>query len=262
MLEQHKSFLAEHRHMVSEDGRSTEVVIVTQDLSQLASYPRSLVASTYRTTKMDIIGASKSFRVDVYEGAVTGNKPPVKQRVRQIPGKYKADIYKYYKSQTLSESANHGDESRTDDRINILKSKWLRVGFPFLIVFCLYIVYKGMSALGSFYGSSDDMASTQQPMQQQGDAPTRAPQRVRHWFDGMSISISFNMGTHPRNIVYRLAFAGPAGSVTMGTNELYRLGYSIEPIDACLVRLVGHGDSRLVMCPGPDTGKRDSIFDI
>ncbi|QIB67454.1 hypothetical protein G3T16_20745 [Kineobactrum salinum] len=44
MLEQHKSFLAEHRHMVSEDGRSTEVVIVTQDLSQLASYPRSLVA--------------------------------------------------------------------------------------------------------------------------------------------------------------------------------------------------------------------------
>ena len=52
----HLEFLAEHRHLVGENGRSTEIIIATQDLSQVATFARNLIASTFRTVKLDVVG--------------------------------------------------------------------------------------------------------------------------------------------------------------------------------------------------------------
>ncbi len=45
--EHFKAFLAEHRHMVDSDGRSTDICLVTQDLSQLAAFPRQLIEKPF-----------------------------------------------------------------------------------------------------------------------------------------------------------------------------------------------------------------------
>ncbi|MDO3651318.1 zonular occludens toxin domain-containing protein, partial [Nocardia mangyaensis] len=61
----HLEFIAEHRHLVGESGRSTEIVLATQDLTQIAVFARNLVDKTYRMTKLDAVGQSKRFRIDI-----------------------------------------------------------------------------------------------------------------------------------------------------------------------------------------------------
>ena len=101
------------------------VVLVTQDLSQISAWARDLVDKTYRTTKLDAVGANKRFRIDIYQGCVTGQKPPQSQRLRQLFDKYEVRFYDYYKSATHSETGEVGDESRADKRATIWKSPLL-----------------------------------------------------------------------------------------------------------------------------------------
>lgn len=111
----HQSFLAEHRHRVGENGKSMEIVLVTQDLNQIANFVRTLIETTFRVSKLSALGAEKRYRVDVYSGPVTGHNPPVHKRDREIFGKFTKDIYKYYQSHTQS-STGAGDEERIDKR--------------------------------------------------------------------------------------------------------------------------------------------------
>ncbi|WP_347506580.1 zonular occludens toxin domain-containing protein [Pseudomonas anguilliseptica] len=111
-----KSLLAEHRHRVDASGRSMRVVLVTQDLSQLAAWVRILVEQTYKMTKLTAIGATKKYRVDIYLGAPTGQNIPKSKLIRQTFGQYKKEIYRYYSSATQSATGTVGDESKADKR--------------------------------------------------------------------------------------------------------------------------------------------------
>lgn len=96
--DQYKSFLAEHRHLVGENGLATEIVFVTQDLSQIANFTRSPIETTFRVTKLTNLGLKNHYRVDVYYGAATGASPPISKRASEIQGKFKKEIYALYKS--------------------------------------------------------------------------------------------------------------------------------------------------------------------
>lgn len=146
-----KEFLAEHGHNVDEFGNTTRVVLVSQDLSQIAAFARELVAMTYRMTKLDSVGADSRFRVDIYRGAVTGQRPPKSQLTRSVFDKYEADVWKYYKSSTKSQTGEVGNESRADQRANIWKSPWLIASFvapvvaiPFLLWYIVSLFFGGM----------------------------------------------------------------------------------------------------------------------
>jgi len=117
-----KSLLAEHRHRVDDKGRSMRIVLVTQDLSQLAAWVRILVEQTYKMTKLTAIGSTKKFRVDIYMGAPTGNSIPKSKLIRQTYGQYKKEIYRYYSSATQSATGSVGDESKADKRGTIWRS--------------------------------------------------------------------------------------------------------------------------------------------
>lgn len=117
-----KELFAEHGHRVDDLDRSMRIILVTQDLSQIAAWVRSLVEQTYRVVKRVNMGLSKHYRVDIYDGYVTGQSPPKSKLVRQISGKYKKEVYKYYRSATLSKTGTVGDESKADNRGNALKS--------------------------------------------------------------------------------------------------------------------------------------------
>ena len=131
-----KEFLAEHGHLVDENGNTTRVVLVSQDLSQIAAFARDLVSVTYRSTKLDAVGAESRFRVDIYQGAVTGQRPPKSQLLRSTYDKYESQFYDYYKSSTKSMTGEVGDESRADKRSNIWTSKafiGMLIGSVFMI---------------------------------------------------------------------------------------------------------------------------------
>ena len=124
----YKSLLAEHRHRVDAEGRAMQIVLVTQDLAQIAAFARQLVEQTFHHTKLAHLGASSSYRIDVFYGAITGAVPPKQNRIREIFGKYKPEIFKLYQSHTMSEKSGSGaDEKKLDGRGEMWKrpSIWL-----------------------------------------------------------------------------------------------------------------------------------------
>ncbi len=133
--EDHKSFLAEHRHRVGTDGRSTDIIFVTQDLSQIAAFARALVDKTYITQKFDALGAKNRAKINMYQGAVTGQKGPQSQHIRTSTVKYSPEYFRFYKSHTKSETGGAGIEVGGDSRASIWKSPfWLALGVGLFVV--------------------------------------------------------------------------------------------------------------------------------
>lgn len=149
-----KALLAEHRHRVDDKGRSMRIVLVTQDLSQVAAWVRILVEQTYKMTKLTAVGSKKKFRVDIYQGAPTGQHPPKSRLIRQLYGQYKPAVYRYYSSATQSATGNVGDESKADDRGNLLKSPFMIFAavapiilIPFLIWYIVGLFTGGLGLI-------------------------------------------------------------------------------------------------------------------
>jgi len=115
---QDKALLAEHRHRVDGKGQSMRVVLVTQDLAQIASWVKLLVETTYRMRKL----SKKAFMVDIYRGAVTGPRPSKAALLRQTAGSFKPEVFRYYQSATQSANGAVGDESKADGRGSLLRS--------------------------------------------------------------------------------------------------------------------------------------------
>jgi zona occludens toxin len=138
-----KQLFSMHGHMVDAAGNSMQIVFVTQDLGNVAKFARGLVENTFVTTKLSFVGLGKTFRVDVYHGMVTGCTPNPKKALRQLGGRYRPDIYKLYKSHTLSESSTLGaNETKLDSRANIFRRPVFIagiVGCPVLIWWSLHV---------------------------------------------------------------------------------------------------------------------------
>ena len=247
MAEAHKSFLAEHRHMVGADGYSTEIVLVTQDLSQIAAYPRSLVETTYRAVKLNMIGQSKKFRIDVFQGAATGNNPPKKDRLRQLYSSYKPDIYKYYQSQTMSENEGHGSEDNTDKRVNILTSPWLRIGAPIGLVLALVFIFYAVGRVSDMYSGKSEKAAVVDGLAGGVISAPVVKKKHSHFYAGMNPYIAWNMGKYPY-VDYKLGFSDKGHSVVLTPATLGKMGYRLIGYGQCFVQLIGYGDTLNVYC--------------
>lgn len=145
------TLFAEHGHRVDAEGRMMQIVLVTQDLSQIAAFARSLVERTVVVTKLTVAGSDKRFRVDVYAGAVTGLKPPVSKRISEEYGTYDPDVFACYVSRTMQEgSSAKVDESTLSKRGSFARNFYVRWGLPVAAVALVFGVWK---ALGFFYRS-------------------------------------------------------------------------------------------------------------
>ena len=124
-----KKLLAEHRHMVDAAGDSMQIVIVVQDLGNLGAFAVRMVEKTFNHTKLTTLGLDKQYRIDIYEGAVKGPNYPTSNRVRDILGSYKPEVYRFYKSHMYSAAAKSGaNEKALDRRGNIFRRPILIVG--------------------------------------------------------------------------------------------------------------------------------------
>lgn len=154
-----KQFFTKHRHSVGKDGKTSEIVLMTQDAGQLASWVRTLVDSQYNHVKLDKHGLKKNFRVDIYDGAHTGNNIPDRFLVKSATGRYKSEVFRFYKSHTQNKSNfESGLEQKVDDRagfLHVYRNAILAlIALPFLIWF-------SYSSLMSVFGGSDREGSNQ-----------------------------------------------------------------------------------------------------
>lgn len=165
-LKTDKSLLAEHRHRVDDKNNSMRFVLVTQDLAQISSWVRLLIENTYRIRKM----SKRAYKVEIYNGYVTGDSPPKSKLVRTTGGTFKKDIYGHYKSATQSSTGEVGDESSADGRASYLRSYglWAFLGGGFL---CLII---GIYFVSAFL-SREKTDSKQAPQAVQHIAPRAKP---------------------------------------------------------------------------------------
>lgn len=136
-----KHLIAEHRHMLDSTGRSVSIVLVTQDLADIGTFARNKVASTLHHVKLDHVGASNRFRVDIYRGSVTGGEPPEGRKLRSIYGTYKPEVYRCYKSHTMAQGeVRNVDESGMDTRGVIWRRPLIWVGALFAIAAPIWAV--------------------------------------------------------------------------------------------------------------------------
>ncbi len=126
-------FFTMHRHSVGADGVSMDIVIVCQNLSQVAAFIRDLVETTFVFEKLVAIGQEKRFRCDVWKGPVTGRKPPG-QPLRQTFGEYDPAVFPLYVSQTQSVTGGHGSEARIDARANVLRGGRVKMAIAALVL--------------------------------------------------------------------------------------------------------------------------------
>lgn len=133
------TLFAEHGHRVDADGRMMQIVLVTQDLSQIAAFARSLVERTLVVTKLTVVGSSSRYRIDVYSGNVTGLKPPVSKRIGEEFGTYDKGIFACYVSRTMAEgSSSEVDESNMSSRGTLWRNPLIRYGMPAALI-CLIV---------------------------------------------------------------------------------------------------------------------------
>jgi len=155
----HKSFLAEHRHRVGDDGKTIEIVLVTQDLTQISNFARILVERTYCVFKLKEVGATNRYRVDIYAGIRSSGKGG--QLINQKFGKYDAKYFALYKSHTKSDAV--GVEEEADTRGTVFNAAVVRFGIPggiALFLFCCWGVWR---VWGNMFFGGEGVAEAAEP---------------------------------------------------------------------------------------------------
>lgn len=273
VLMQHKSFLAEHRHMVGDNGLSTEIVLVTQDLGQISSFARNLVENTFNVTKLSKVGLDKRFRVDVYFGPVTGAIPPKAKREREIHGAFKPEIHALYKSHTMSKTGKAGNESRTDGRFNILKGGMVKGTvlslFIVLPVSVLFLIFAWNHIFGGNQSKPEHLIAPQ--MQQQSiqvssavqAAPVAEPKRQKEVdvLAGFRLYIAaYRPERGPASYIFR---AYNNSALRLEVQDMKRLGYLVAPINDCMALLkIGNLAPRPITCMEREETRSDSLIDL
>jgi zona occludens toxin len=136
------SFIKEHRHHLSDDGREMDIVLVTQVLDDICNSVRGMVETTIICNKLTEVGAKNRFRRDYYRGAIKGIDGPKSKFFHADHNcQYLPEIYKYYKSHTksdgtVSKGGNSGIVNKT-----IFSSFKFRAGLFILFLCIVFSIY-------------------------------------------------------------------------------------------------------------------------
>lgn len=141
-----KNFFSMHRHSVCPNtGFASEIVLATQDLSKIARCVKILIENTYIAKKLSALGADKSYKVDVYEGAQTIDYRKG-EPINEIYGTYKKPFTDYYNSHTMkSDSSIVANEEKADKRASLLSSKKAKFYALCLLALPFYLIWAAFS---------------------------------------------------------------------------------------------------------------------
>ncbi|QHQ15595.1 zonular occludens toxin [Pectobacterium parmentieri] len=122
----HKSFIAEHRHFSHpETGITCDLVVINQSISNLPRFIRDRTETTYRMTKLKNLGLRSAYRVEIYGGA----KLVKNERVSVKNYRYDKRIFPLYQSYD-----GNGSEQVVDKRQNIFSNMTLLITIAALVI--------------------------------------------------------------------------------------------------------------------------------
>ncbi|MBA0158980.1 zonular occludens toxin family protein [Pectobacterium versatile] len=122
----HKSFIAEHRHFSHpETGVTCDLVVINQSISNLPRFIRDRTETTYRMTKLKSLGMSSMYRVEIFGGA----KLAKNERVSVKNYRYDKRIFPLYQSYD-----GNGAEQVVDKRQSIFSNATLLIVIAVLII--------------------------------------------------------------------------------------------------------------------------------
>lgn len=132
--ENHRSFIAEHRHFTDEiTGVCCDLVVINQSVSGIPRFIKDRIETTFVMSRLVALGFKKRYRVNVYVG-VKCNKQGL---VAQYQNKFNDEIFNLYKS---FDGVN-GKQTVIDDRQNFFKSGTFRLMMIFIIFAFGYSYY-------------------------------------------------------------------------------------------------------------------------
>ena len=125
----HLEFFRMHRHYTDRAGVSCDLVVITQDVSDLDRKLKAVIETTFQMVKLKALGRPKNYRVEVYTRANVRRKP---QTI--IVKKYDPAIFALYSSY----DGKGGKEQVIDGRQNILKGLFFKLVIPAIVVFGVF----------------------------------------------------------------------------------------------------------------------------
>lgn len=149
-------FFRMHRQYVSAKGVSCDVVMISQDIGDFNNLVRVVIEGHFKMTKLTALGATKRYRVDVYQG---WEKRQEKDRQQFYLRTYNADFFEFYSSY----AGKGGDERVTDKRSSLFHSVYFRFVIPAAVVGFIASAW-GMTRIYSHYvhkGDADKKADAQ-----------------------------------------------------------------------------------------------------
>lgn len=260
----HRNFLGQHRHLVGVDGNSTEIILVTQDVGQIARFVKQLVERTFRVNKLGFMGLSKRFTVNVYATSKLTKANLIQTYAAQS---FKKEIYQYYISHTQSATGEAGLEVKIDSRGNVMKRFSVFLSIAFLIIAIPFMFWAFKKIFTSYDSEpSKSIPAASEPVQEiytpvKRSASSRsAPSRVssseslpqKNEFPpflqkAKSIYVAYSLKVSGvPNEFFDIVFADY--QVNLSSSDLLKLGYTVSVINSCLVRITGFDYSGYAMC--------------
>lgn len=159
-IKAHMSFFREHRQCVNERGECCDLVVITQDISDIHKLLKNVIELSFLFTKLKTLGLYGRYRAEVYEGSKLYKTKKTGWSTRG----YDKRIFPLYKSYASDSGA--GVERVVDGRQNIFKS----AGFVMPLVLAVVFIVGGVWWLkGYFMPDSGKLA---------GDAKEEKPAAV------------------------------------------------------------------------------------
>lgn len=130
----HRSFVAEHRHFTHEEtGICCDLVVINQSITGIPRFIKDRIETTFVMSRLVALGLSKRYRVNVYSGAKTTKN----MLITQYQKKYDVRIFELYKS---FDGVN-GKTKSIDDRQNYFKSPQFKFSVFLIFVFFGFSYY-------------------------------------------------------------------------------------------------------------------------
>lgn len=157
-----RNFLAEHRHKVNAKGENTDILYMCPDLAQVSAFARQLVEITNICVKLSAVGLRKQYRIETYQGCVTGLYGPKLRLLSTSLHRYNSKYFGFYRSHTQAVAGAVGDEKGVEKRTIIWKSPIWLAGLVLVIVCASFGVYEFHNLFsGKQFGSQSSKLSSQ-----------------------------------------------------------------------------------------------------
>lgn len=154
--------LSEHRHIEDDQGRSSEVVLISQCASQLPRCVRTLIDNTLIFTKLNKLGMRNAYVCRVYNGPQSLIEARKADLINSFRRKYSADIFRLYRSHSKGQGV-HFQEDGDKGASNVLQGFQFRaVGFAFVAgsVSLIWFFSNGWGGIAPMTDDVDGSVST------------------------------------------------------------------------------------------------------